>query len=264
MPYLPSSARNKSEYYRKLLDADIIEQNNLIKDLELRQNVSGSIDALNPTRDDDGFVVSIEDPTNPGQAAETINESVRIENKQQFFNDRYLGQVQKPFEFFTPPSSLVEEDAQIEQEEKEIKQVETETAEPTSTSPTNQYRELLVRLLQKKRGGEIKEVSDEKLQAGMAAILKKGLKRNFLDSIKSRILANFYIKNKQYEKYIKVSIFSVRFGNFFAKALWTKLGLPTTINGTDITRLTSDEKKEVESFAFKRDKSTLRTGITGY
>ena len=48
MPYLPSSARNKSEYYRKLLDADIIEQNNLIKDLELKQNVSGSIDALNP------------------------------------------------------------------------------------------------------------------------------------------------------------------------------------------------------------------------
>ena len=106
MPYLPSSARNKSEYYRKLLDADVIEQNNLIKDLELKQNVSGSIDALNPTRDDDGYVVSIEDPRNPGQTAETINESVRIENKQQFFNDRYLSQVSKPFSFFTTPSSF--------------------------------------------------------------------------------------------------------------------------------------------------------------
>ena len=264
MPYLPSSARKKSSYYQKLLDADVIEQNDLIKNLQLKSQVSASIDATNPTRDDDGIVVSVEDPNNLGRAAEGLSESVRIENKQQFFNDRYLNQVAKPFEFFTPPSSLVEEDAQIEQEEKEIKQVETETAEPTSTSPTNQYRELLVRLLQEKRGGEIKQVSDEKLQAGMAAILKRGTKKNLLDSIKSRILANFYIKNKQYEKYIKVSIFSLRFGNLFAKALWTKLGLPTTIDGTDITRLTSDEKKQVESFAFKRDKSTLRTGITGY
>jgi hypothetical protein len=252
MPYLPSSARNKSEYYRKLLDADIIEQNNLIKDLELRQNVSGSIDALNPTRDDDGFVVSIEDPTNPGQAAETINESVRIENKQQFFNDRYLGQVQKPFEFFTPPSSLVEEDVQIEQEEEEVKQTEIETAEVTSKAPANKYRELLVRLFQgKKDFSEVVEVSDEKLQSQMADGLKRKLSfRNRLlatgvGHFRAMISGKYIIKNKQYERYIRILIFSTGFGNPSLREAWKKLGLPTSIDGKNITKVSKSEIRNV-------------------
>ena len=114
MPYLPSSARKKSSYYQKLLDADVIKQNDLIKNLQLKSQVSASIDATNPTRDDDGFVVSVEDPNNLGSAAEGLSESVRIENKQQFFNDRYLNQVAKPFEFFIPPTGVQSEDVQLE------------------------------------------------------------------------------------------------------------------------------------------------------
>lgn len=252
MPYLPSSARNKSEYYRKLLDADIIEQNNLIKDLELKQNVSGSIDALNPTRDDDGYVVSIEDPRNPGQTAETINESVRIENKQQFFNDRYLSQVSKPFSFFTPPASLVEEDIQIEQEEEEVKQTEIETAEVTSKAPANKYRELLVRLFQgKKDFSEVVEVSDEKLQSQMADGLKRGLtgKNKFrttgINHFKAMISAKYIIKNKQYERYIKILIFSAMFGNLFLKKSWKELGLPTSIDGKNLTKVSKSEIQNV-------------------
>ena len=104
MPYLPSQARLKSDAYRKILDADIIEQDEILRDLIAKQQVSGSIDANNPTRDEDGFLVSIEDPRNPGQTAEGITESVRIENKQQFFNDTYLGNIDQEFSHFTPPS----------------------------------------------------------------------------------------------------------------------------------------------------------------
>ena len=106
MPYLPSQARLKSDAYRKILDADIIEQDEILRDLIAKQQVSGSIDANNPTRDEDGFLVSIEDPRNPGQTAEGITESVRIENKQQFFNDRYLGNINQTFSHFTPPNDV--------------------------------------------------------------------------------------------------------------------------------------------------------------
>ena len=181
MPYLPSSARNKSEYYRKLLDADVIEQNNLIKELELKQNISGSIDALNPTRDDDGYVVSIEDPSNPGQAAETINESVRIENKQQFFNDRYLNQVQKPFSFFTTPSSLVEEDVQIEQEEEQEKQKQTE-------KPNDSFRDLLIEFFELDIN-----VSDKKIQSEMAKSGQKVLK-----GLQKAVMLNIIVSTKNY------------------------------------------------------------------
>ena len=243
MPYLPSEARKKSSYYEKLLDADVIEQINLVKELQLKSQVSSSIDATNPTRDDDGVVVSIEDPFNLGRASEGISESVRIENKQQFFNDRYINQVAKPFSFFTTPNNLVGEDVQIEDEENAIKDIEAETADPTSTSTTNQFRDLLVRFFQNvKINDNVEPISDEKLQSEMAAFLKKGPKRNLLKSIQSRILAKFFIKNKQYESYIKINIFSNSFGNVFAKGRWNKLGLPTSVDGLDFTKLSRVEE----------------------
>ena len=63
MPYLPSSARKKSDYYQKILDSDIIEQQELIRDLKANQQESGSIDANSVLRDVDGVLVSIESPT---------------------------------------------------------------------------------------------------------------------------------------------------------------------------------------------------------
>tara|TARA_B100000575_G_C23008852_1_gene581157 strand:- start:87 stop:824 length:738 start_codon:yes stop_codon:yes gene_type:complete len=236
MPYLPSSARNKSEYYRKLLDADIIEQNNLIKDLELRQNVSGSIDALNPTRDDDGFVVSIEDPTNPGQAAETINESVRIENKQQFFNDRYLGQVQKPFEFFTPPSSLVEEDVQIEQEEEQEKQKQAE-------KPTDSFRELLIEFFELDIN-----VSDKKIQSEMAKSGQKVLK-----GLQKAVMLNIIVSTKNYASFIR----NVIYQDNSLKKIWKEKNLPTS----SLTP-TGQEYDFTKQFEFKGlDFSNLKSSL---
>tara|TARA_R100001443_G_scaffold96531_1_gene103370 strand:+ start:986 stop:1723 length:738 start_codon:yes stop_codon:yes gene_type:complete len=236
MPYLPSSARNKSEYYRKLLDADIIEQNNLIKDLELRQNVSGSIDALNPTRDDDGFVVSIEDPTNPGQAAETINESVRIENKQQFFNDRYLGQVQKPFEFFTPPSSLVEEDVQIEQEEEQEKQKQAE-------KPTDSFRDLLIEFFELDIN-----VSDKKIQSEMAKSGQKVLK-----GLQKAVMLNIIVSTKNYASFIR----NVIYQDNSLKKIWKEKNLPTS----SLTP-TGQEYDFTKQFEFKGlDFSNLKSSL---
>ena len=236
MPYLPSSARNKSEYYRKLLDADIIEQNNLIKDLELRQNVSGSIDALNPTRDDDGFVVSIEDPTNPGQAAETINESVRIENKQQFFNDRYLGQVQKPFEFFTPPSSLVEEDVQIEQEEEQEKQKQAE-------KPNDSFRDLLIEFFELDIN-----VSDKKIQSEMAKSGQKVLK-----GLQKAVMLNIIVSTKNYASFIR----NVIYQDNSLKKIWKEKNLPTS----SLTP-TGQEYDFTKQFEFKGlDFSNLKSSL---
>lgn len=236
MPYLPSSARNKSEYYRKLLDADIIEQNNLIKDLELRQNVSGSIDALNPTRDDDGFVVSIEDPTNPGQAAETINESVRIENKQQFFNDRYLGQVQKPFEFFTPPSSLAEEDVQIEQEEEQEKQKQAE-------KPNDSFRDLLIEFFELDIN-----VSDKKIQSEMAKSGQKVLK-----GLQKAVMLNIIVSTKNYASFIR----NVIYQDNSLKKIWKEKNLPTST-----LTPTGQEYDFTKQFEFKGlDFSNLKSSL---
>jgi len=236
MPYLPSSARNKSEYYRKLLDADVIEQNNLIKELELKQNISGSIDALNPTRDDDGYVVSIEDPSNPGQAAETINESVRIENKQQFFNDRYLNQVQKPFSFFTTPSSLVEEDVQIEQEEEQEKQKQTE-------KPNDSFRDLLIEFFELDIN-----VSDKKIQSEMAKSGQKVLK-----GLQKAVMLNIIVSTKNYASFIRNIIYQ----DNSLKKIWKEKNLPTS----SLTP-TGEEYDFTKQFEFKGlDFSNLKSSL---
>ena len=236
MPYLPSSARNKSEYYRKLLDADVIEQNNLIKDLELKQNVSGSIDALNPTRDDDGYIVSIEDPRNPGQTAETINESVRIENKQQFFNDRYLSQVSKPFSFFTPPTSLVEEDVQIEQEEEQEKQKQ-------SDKPNDSFRDLLIEFFELDTNA-----SDEKIQSEMTKSAQKVLK-----GLQQAIMLNIIVSTKNYASFIRNIIYQ---SNSLRK-IWTEKNLPTST-----LTPTGEEYDFTKQFEFKGlDFSNLKSSL---
>lgn len=73
MPYLPSQARLKSDTYKNILDSDITEQQEKVLDLLAKQQISGSVDANNPTRDEDGFLVSIEDPTNPGPSRRGYN-----------------------------------------------------------------------------------------------------------------------------------------------------------------------------------------------
>jgi hypothetical protein len=141
MPYLPSQARLKSDTYRNILDADITEQQERVIDLLAKQQLSGSIDANNPTRDEDGFLVSIEDPNNPGQAADGITESVRVENKQQFFNDRYLNNIPQEFTHFVVPEVGDQDDDALVEEITEI-QVQADT----SKTP-DPYRTIIVEFI---------------------------------------------------------------------------------------------------------------------
>jgi len=131
MPYLPSSARKKSLYYQKLLDADIIEQEDIFRDLKLKQEVSGSRDAVEPLRDENGDLISIESPKELGKSINEKFDIVRLENRQQFFDDRNLSKVDNQFGFYTPPAELAkpEEEAEKDIIKTEIK-IEEKKAKP--------------------------------------------------------------------------------------------------------------------------------------
>ncbi len=131
MPYLPSSARKKSLYYQKLLDADIIEQEDIFKDLQLKQELSGSRDAVEPLRDENGDLISIESPRELGKSINEKFDIVRLENRQQFFDDRNLSKIDNQFGFYTPPAELAkpEEEAEKDIIKTEIK-IEEKKAKP--------------------------------------------------------------------------------------------------------------------------------------
>ena len=131
MPYLPSSARNKSQYYQKLLDSDIIEEEDIFRDLQLKQELSGSIDAIEPLRDENGDLISIESPKELGKSINEKFDIVRLENRQQFFDDRNLSKIDNQFGFYTPPAELAkpEEEAEKDIIKTEIK-IEEKKAKP--------------------------------------------------------------------------------------------------------------------------------------
>ncbi len=98
MPYLPSEAAKKSEKYNNIINGDIREYQSEINDLKDKQQVSASIDANSPLRDEDGVLVSFESAT-PGISLEEDFEEVRLENKQFFFT----GQIDNEFTYYFQP-----------------------------------------------------------------------------------------------------------------------------------------------------------------
>ena len=78
MPYTIKQAR-KTDYYKNVQDAD---EHKLLKHLEeekKRAAMSGSaLDATDPLRDDRGFLLSYEDPKNPGASMEKEHQYVRL------------------------------------------------------------------------------------------------------------------------------------------------------------------------------------------
>ena len=78
MPYRYSKART-SDYYKNVQDAD---EHKLLKSLEeekKRAAISGSaLDATDPLRDDNGYLLSYEDPKNPGSSMEQEHQYVRL------------------------------------------------------------------------------------------------------------------------------------------------------------------------------------------
>lgn len=78
MPYTIKQARN-TDYYKNVQDAD---EHKLLKSLEeekKRAAISGSaLDATDPLRDDSGYLLSYEDPKNPGNSMEQPHQYVRL------------------------------------------------------------------------------------------------------------------------------------------------------------------------------------------
>ena len=104
MPYLPSDAAKKSQLYNNIINGDTREYQEEINDLKNKQQVSASMDANTPLRDEDGILVSFESET-PGISLEEDYEEVRLENKQQFF----VGELDNSFSFFFDDSQQGEE-----------------------------------------------------------------------------------------------------------------------------------------------------------
>ena len=98
MPYLPSDAAKKSQLYNNIINGDTREYQEEINDLKNKQQVSASIDANSPLRDEDGVLVSFESET-PGISLEEDFEEVRLENKQFFFT----GQIDNQFTYYFQP-----------------------------------------------------------------------------------------------------------------------------------------------------------------
>tara|TARA_Y100001973_G_scaffold94086_1_gene145689 strand:+ start:1178 stop:1873 length:696 start_codon:yes stop_codon:yes gene_type:complete len=97
MPYLPSDAEKKSELYSNIINSDRLELSNKIEALKNNQNISGSIDANTPLRDDNGILVSFESDE-AGIALEESFSDVRLHNTQRFYNKK----VENEFTFFIP------------------------------------------------------------------------------------------------------------------------------------------------------------------
>ena len=108
MPYLPSDAEKKSQVYNNIINANSIEYQNKIDDLRKKQQLSGSVDANTPPRDEDGVLVSFESDVK-GVALEESFQEVRLENTQRFFTK----QVPNEFSFFIPQTQVSESGVEI-------------------------------------------------------------------------------------------------------------------------------------------------------
>ena len=283
MPYLPSQARLKSDTYKNILDADITEQQERVLDLLAKQQLSGSIDANNPTRDEDGFLVSIEDPTNPGQAAEGITESVRVENKQQFFNDRYLNNIPQEFTHFVVPEvSSQDDDALVEEvTEIQVKADVGETPDPyrplivefiNRLADKNSIKTSLIAgsagLIMRKNAAGIEEIDDSVSPEKLNALITK-LIRAYPPGKKTMTLVGFVKQIKTYQIDLKIALdlrnYAVILQDFIFKnkvlrRTYREFGLPVVIQtqtgGT--FNLTTTETKSVSNEASNDDEEELR------
>ena len=283
MPYLPSQARLKSDTYKNILDADITEQQERVLDLLAKQQLSGSIDANNPTRDEDGFLVSIEDPTNPGQAAEGITESVRVENKQQFFNDRYLNNIPQEFTHFVVPEvSSQDDDALVEEvTEIQVKADVGETPDPyrplivefiNRLADKNSLKTILIAgkagLVMRKNAAGIEGIDDSVSPEKLNALITK-LIRAYPPGKKTMTLVGFVKQIKTYQIDLKIALdlrnYAVILQDFIFKnktlrRAYREFGLPVEIQtqtgGT--FNLTTTETKSVSNEASNDDEEELR------
>lgn len=198
MPYLPSSARQKSEYYQKILDSDIIEQESLFRDLKLKQEVSGSSDAASPLRDDDGNLISIESPRQEGQSINDKFDVIRLENRQQYFDDKNLSKIDNQFTYFVPPPEL---DKPEEEKEKEIIKVEIKREEKKA-KPDLHLKKAMVRFINRAlRVNYPLNMSTNLLNSKILEVIKK-----FVNPKKKMVGSTFLASYLTRQKKNKVSL----------------------------------------------------------
>ena len=78
MPYTYAQAKKK-DFYRNVQDADEQKHLKALEEEKNRAAISGSaLDALNPLRDENGFLLSYEDPKRPGETLTEEYQYVRI------------------------------------------------------------------------------------------------------------------------------------------------------------------------------------------
>tara|TARA_B100000900_G_C20274021_1_gene591199 strand:+ start:123 stop:602 length:480 start_codon:yes stop_codon:yes gene_type:complete len=78
MPYSVEDLKKK-ESYQKIYEADKNELKKFFEDEELKAEISGSVlNAINTLRDERGFILSYEDPDNPGQTYPSNVLQVRV------------------------------------------------------------------------------------------------------------------------------------------------------------------------------------------
>ena len=81
MPYSIEDLKKK-EAYQKIFEADKNELEQFFRDEELKAEISGStLDAIDTLRDERGFILSYEDPNNPGQTYPSNILQVRVPMK---------------------------------------------------------------------------------------------------------------------------------------------------------------------------------------
>ena len=78
MPYTYEQAKKK-DFYRNVQDADEQKHLKALEEERARAAISGSaLDALNPLRDENGFLLSYEDPKKPGETLTEEYQFVRL------------------------------------------------------------------------------------------------------------------------------------------------------------------------------------------
>lgn len=230
MPYLPSEAAKKSQKYNNIINGDTREYQEEINDLKNKQQVSASIDANTPLRDEDGILVSFESET-PGISLEEDFEEVRLENKQFFFT----GQIDNEFTYYFQP---IEEDTTTT--------ATTDTTTTTTTANTEEVertltlRDYLIEFVNEYFAEEFTpEVSTDKLHSRIIQFFDENRKKSknaqgwkeFRINTKRKargISSKRYrdmkkdLRNFEYDEVIENHLYRTRQG----QRIWLRLGFP--------------------------------------
>ena len=230
MPYLPSEAAKKSQKYDNIINGDTREYQEEINDLKNKQQVSASIDANTPLRDEDGILVSFESET-PGISLEEDFEEVRLENKQFFFT----GQIDNEFKYYFQP---------ITEETTNTATTTTTTANTEEVERTLTLRDYLIQFVNQYFAEENgPEISTDKLHNRLKQFFNENRKKSknaqgwkefrLNSKRKARgISSKRYrqmktdLKNFMYDEVIENHIYRTRQG----QRIWLKLGFPYIVD----------------------------------